>query len=44
MGPRNVALAAEIADGWISVFFSARRMAMFRAWLDEWLAAVPATA
>jgi F420-dependent oxidoreductase-like protein len=35
VGPRNVALAAEIADGWIPVFFSARRMAMFRAWLDD---------
>jgi F420-dependent oxidoreductase-like protein len=35
VGPRNVALAAEIADGWIPVFFSARRMAMFRQWLDE---------
>jgi F420-dependent oxidoreductase-like protein len=34
VGPRNVALAAEIADGWIPVFFSARRMAMFREWLD----------
>jgi F420-dependent oxidoreductase-like protein len=35
VGPRNVALAAEIADGWIPVFFSARRMAMFRGRLDE---------
>jgi F420-dependent oxidoreductase-like protein len=35
IGPKNVALAAEIADGWIPVFFSARRMAMFRQWLDE---------
>jgi F420-dependent oxidoreductase-like protein len=35
IGPRNVALAAEIADGWIPVFFSPDRMAMFRAWLDE---------
>ncbi len=35
IGPRNVALAAEIADGWIPVFFSPRRMAMFRAWLDD---------
>jgi F420-dependent oxidoreductase-like protein len=34
VGPRNVALAAEIADGWIPVFFSARRMPMFREWLD----------
>ncbi len=35
VGPRNVALAAEIADGWIPVFFSAERMTLFRAWLDE---------
>jgi F420-dependent oxidoreductase-like protein len=35
VGPKNVALAAEIADGWIPVFFSARRMPLFRAWLDE---------
>jgi F420-dependent oxidoreductase-like protein len=34
IGPRNVALAAEIADGWIPTFFSPRRMAMFREWLD----------
>src|SRR4029077_9909679 len=32
-GPKNVALAAEIADGWIPIFFSARRAAMFREWL-----------
>jgi F420-dependent oxidoreductase-like protein len=35
IGPRNVALAAEIADGWIPVLFSPRRMKMFREWLDE---------
>ena len=35
VGPKNVALAAQIADGWIPVFFSARRSAMFRQWLDE---------
>jgi F420-dependent oxidoreductase-like protein len=35
IGPKNVALAAEIADGWIPVFFSPRRMAMFREWLAE---------
>jgi F420-dependent oxidoreductase-like protein len=35
VGPKNVALAAEIADGWIPVFFSAKRGAMFREWLDE---------
>jgi F420-dependent oxidoreductase-like protein len=35
VGPRNVALAAEIADGWIPVFFSARRGSMFRDWLAE---------
>src|SRR6185295_6079121 len=26
VGPRNVALSAEIADGWIPTFFSVRRM------------------
>src|SRR5204862_7528634 len=35
VGPKNVALAAEIADGWIPLFFSARRMPLFRTWLDE---------
>src|SRR5437588_4575811 len=34
VGPKNVALAAEIADGWIPVFCSPRRMAMYREWLD----------
>ena len=34
VGPKNVALAAEIAEGWIPVFFSARRAGMFREWLD----------
>ena len=34
VGPKNVALAAELADGWIPTFFSARRMKMFREWLD----------
>jgi len=33
VGPKNVALAAEIADGWIPVFFSARRPQLFREWL-----------
>jgi F420-dependent oxidoreductase-like protein len=35
VGPKNVALAAEIADGWIPVFFSPRRASMFREWLSE---------
>ena len=34
VGPKNVALAAEIADGWIPTFFSVRRIKMFREWLD----------
>src|SRR2546428_5477896 len=33
IGPRNVALAAEVADGWIPVFFSPDRMRIFREWL-----------
>jgi F420-dependent oxidoreductase-like protein len=35
VGPKNVALTAEIADGWIPIFFSARRASMFREWLAE---------
>lgn len=35
IGPKNVALAGEIADGWIPTFFAPRHMKMFRAWLEE---------
>ena len=35
IGPKNVALAAEIADGWIPVFFSPQRMGIFREWLES---------
>jgi F420-dependent oxidoreductase-like protein len=35
IGPRNVALAAEIADGWLPVFFSPERMAVFREALES---------
>jgi len=35
IGPKNVALAAEIADGWLPVFFSPRRVSVFRASLEE---------
>jgi alkanesulfonate monooxygenase SsuD/methylene tetrahydromethanopterin reductase-like flavin-dependent oxidoreductase (luciferase family) len=34
-GPKNVALAAEIADGWFPIFFSPKGMASFEASLDE---------
>jgi F420-dependent oxidoreductase-like protein len=34
VGPKNVALAAEVADGWIPTFFSVRRMKLFREWLQ----------
>jgi F420-dependent oxidoreductase-like protein len=34
-GPKNVALAAEIADGWIPTLFAPSRIRMFREWLDE---------
>ncbi|WP_265523097.1 LLM class F420-dependent oxidoreductase [Oerskovia flava] len=34
-GPKNVALAAEIADGWLPLFYSPRMDAQFRALLDE---------
>lgn len=35
IGPRNVALAAEIADGWLPVWFSPDRMEVFRPALEE---------
>jgi F420-dependent oxidoreductase-like protein len=35
IGPKNVALAAELADGWLPVFFSPDRIALFRPSLDE---------
>ncbi|HEV8307053.1 MAG TPA: LLM class F420-dependent oxidoreductase [Methylomirabilota bacterium] len=35
IGPQNVALAAEIGDGWLPVFFSPDRMGLYRAALDE---------
>jgi F420-dependent oxidoreductase-like protein len=35
IGPKNVALAAEIADGWLPIFFSPRRMSVYRESLEE---------
>lgn len=35
IGPKNVALAAEIADGWLPVFFSPYRPEIFTDYLDE---------
>jgi F420-dependent oxidoreductase-like protein len=34
-GPKNVALAAEIADGWLPMFFSPKSDGFYRAALDE---------
>jgi len=34
-GPKNVALAAEIADGWFPIFFSPAHMGEFSSALDE---------
>jgi F420-dependent oxidoreductase-like protein len=39
IGPRNVGLAAEIADGWLPVFFSPERLGVFRGALDAGFAA-----
>lgn len=35
VGPKNIALAAELADGWLPVFFSPQRAHVFRSWLEE---------
>ncbi len=34
-GPRNVALAAEIADGWLAIYYAPRLASMYDEWLDE---------
>ncbi|WP_024442206.1 LLM class F420-dependent oxidoreductase [Mycobacterium sp. UM_WGJ] len=34
-GPKNVALSAEIADGWLPIFYSPRLADMYNEWLDE---------
>jgi len=34
-GPRNVAQTAEIADGWIPIFYTPKSAGMYRPWLDE---------
>jgi F420-dependent oxidoreductase-like protein len=34
IGPKNVALAAEIADGWLPIFFSPDRMGVFKDSLE----------
>jgi F420-dependent oxidoreductase-like protein len=34
-GPKNVALAAEVADGWLPIYFSPRVASMYNEWLDE---------
>lgn len=34
-GPRNVAMAAEIADGWLAIYFSPKLAPKYNEWLDE---------
>jgi F420-dependent oxidoreductase-like protein len=34
-GPKNVALAAEIGDGWLPIFYSPRLAPIYNEWLDE---------
>jgi F420-dependent oxidoreductase-like protein len=34
-GPKNVAMAAEIADGWLAVYFSDTLADQYNSWLDE---------
>ncbi|TVR25668.1 MAG: LLM class F420-dependent oxidoreductase [Ilumatobacter sp.] len=38
-GPKNVALSAEICDGWLPLFFSPKEDAFYRQCLDEGFAA-----
>ncbi|MBS1692034.1 MAG: LLM class F420-dependent oxidoreductase [Actinobacteria bacterium] len=34
-GPKNIALAAEICDGWLPIFYTPRLSGMYNEWLDE---------
>jgi len=34
-GPKNVAMAAEICDGWLPIFYSPRLGQRYNEWLDE---------
>jgi F420-dependent oxidoreductase-like protein len=34
-GPKNVALAAEVADGWLPIFYAPAHEQMYREWLEE---------
>ena len=41
-GPKNVALTAEVADGWLPIYYSPRAAGTtYRAWLDEGFARRP---
>jgi F420-dependent oxidoreductase-like protein len=35
LGPANVKTTAELADGWLPMWFSPQRMDVFRPWLEE---------
>ncbi|NUP27476.1 MAG: LLM class F420-dependent oxidoreductase, partial [Nocardia sp.] len=34
-GPKNVALTAEIADGWLAIYYTPRMANVYNEWLDE---------
>lgn len=34
-GPKNVALTAEIADGWLAIYYTPRMAGVYNDWLDE---------
>ncbi|RMI28254.1 LLM class F420-dependent oxidoreductase [Nocardia stercoris] len=34
-GPKNVAMTAEIADGWLAIYYAPRLAGMYDEWLDE---------
>jgi len=34
-GPKNIAQTAEIADGWIPIFYTPSSAAMYQPWLDQ---------
>jgi len=34
-GPKNIALTAEVGDGWLPIYYSPKVASMYNGWLDE---------
>ena len=39
-GPKNIAMTAEVADGWLPIYYSPKVADMYNGWLDEGFARI----